>query len=47
MLCEILLEQVLDLGLTPFIFMISPKSASYDLLLALRCFVNTGPGHSG
>ncbi len=27
------------------IFKIFPKSTSYELLLALRCFVNMGPGH--
>ncbi len=49
MLCEILLEQKIRSPKfrtdTPIILKIPPKSVSYELLLALRCFVNMGPGN--
>ncbi len=46
MFCELLLEEslwVINLGLIrPLFLRFSPKSASYELLLDSRCFVNTG-----
>ncbi len=35
-------KKVKSQSTTPLRF--SPKSVSFELLLALRCFVNTGPG---